>query len=367
MGSGTIKIAIAGVGNCASSLVQGIYFYKNPNALGLLHNSIGGYRSSDIEIVAAFDIDERKVGKDVSEAIFAQPNNTKIFQYNIPHIGVKVLRGPTLDGYPKHFDNYNENIRSVESPENAIDVKKILAKTKPDIFINYLPVGSQKATEHYAQACIDAGISFVNAIPVFICSDQNWANRFAEKGLVCAGDDIKSQLGATIIHRVLANLFKRRGINLTKTYQLNVGGNTDFLNMIEESRLSKKRESKTEAVQSQLTNPLKKENIHIGPSDFVEWLKDNKICYITMEGKGFGGMPLSLDIKLSVEDSPNSAGVMIDVLRACKTALDNKLIGFLEEVSNFAFKHPRVQTSDDEAINVFEDFIQKYSHEKSSD
>jgi len=361
MKSSEIKIAIVGVGNCASSLLQGIHFYKHKKTTGLLHDSIGGYRPSDIEIVAAFDIDERKVGKDVADAIFATPNNTKIFQQEIPLSGVKVLRGPTLDGYPKNFDGYDKNIRPIESSEDVVDVKGVLTQTRPDILINYLPVGSQKATEFYAQACIDARVSFINAIPVFICSDKNWASRFAERGLVCAGDDIKSQLGATIVHRVLSRLFEERGIKLKKTYQLNVGGNTDFLNMVEESRLFNKRISKTEAVQSQLSNPLKGENIHIGPSDFVEWLKDNKICYITMEGRGFGDLPITLDLKLSVEDSPNSAGVMIDVIRACKTALNNELRGFLDEISKFAFKHPQHQVDDDRAIKTFNDFIQKYS------
>lgn len=358
MNNKKIKIAIAGVGNCASSLVQGIYFYGDTRASGLLHDAVGGYATSDIEVVAAFDIDERKVGKDLSEAIFAKPNNAKIFQRVIPRLGVEVLRGPTLDGYPSHFHNYDENIRPIESTKRPVNVETILEKTKPDLFINYLPVGSQKATEYYAKACIDAGVSFINAIPVFICSDAAWAGRFSKRGLVCAGDDIKSQIGATIVHRVLTKLLERRGVKLLRTYQLNVGGNTDFLNMIEESRLSNKRKSKTEAVQSQMQQPLAKENIHIGPSDFVEWLKDNKVCYIAMEAKGFGNMPLTIDIKLSVEDSPNSAGVMIDAIRACKIALDRGLKGCIDEVSSFGFKHPRKQISDDEAIEAFERFIQ---------
>lgn len=360
-----IKVAIAGVGNCASSLIQGIHFYKDigdaTSVPGLLHNSIGNYKPADVQIVAAFDIDERKVGKDVSEAIFAKPNNTKIFQKNIPNCGVKVSRGPTLDGYPEHFNRYDKNIRPVESKEKEVDVTKTLRKARPDILINYLPVGSEKATEYYARACLDAGVSFINAIPVFLCSTEQLSSRFADKGLVCAGDDIKSQLGATIVHRVLANVFEKRGINLIRTYQLNIGGNTDFLNMIEESRLLNKRISKTEAVQSQLASSLEKRNIHIGPSDFVEWLRDNKICYITMEGRGFGDIPLTLDLKLSVEDSPNSAGVMIDVLRVCKLALDKGLKGYLNEISAFAFKHPLHQCSDDEAMRTLENFIQKYS------
>jgi myo-inositol-1-phosphate synthase len=353
-----IRIAITGIGNCASSLVQGINFYRDGKSVpGLLHNSIGGYKTSDMEIVAAFDIDERKVGKDISEAIFAKPNNTKIFQKEVPNYGVRVMRGPTLDGYPKHFDQYDKNIRPILSTEKAVNVGEVLKQVKPDILINYLPVGSQKATEYYAKACLDADVSFINAIPVFICSDKQWSGRFAEKKLVCVGDDIKSQIGATIVHRVLTNIFKGRGVKLTRTYQLNIGGNTDFLNMIEESRLLNKRISKTGAIQSQLEKPLQKENIHIGPSDFVEWLKDNKICYITMEGRGFGDIPIMLDLKLSVEDSPNSAGVMIDVIRVCKLALDRGRKGYLGEVSSFAFKHPQSQLKDDEAAKALEDFI----------
>jgi myo-inositol-1-phosphate synthase len=357
-----VKVAIVGVGNCASSLVQGLYFYKDTNSVtGLLHKDIGGYRPGDIEIVAAFDIDERKVGRDIAEAIFAKPNNTKVFQSEVPNHGIKVLRGPTLDGYPEHFNHYDGNIRPIESKDGVADVKKVLEQVKPDILINYLPVGSQKATEYYAQACLDTGVSFINAIPVFICSKEDWSTQFAEKGLVCAGDDIKSQIGATVIHRTLVNLFEKRGVNLKKTYQLNIGGNTDFLNMIEESRLLNKRISKTEAVQSQLSTRLDKENIHVGPSDFVEQLKDNKVCYINMEGKGFGDIPITLEIKLSVEDSPNSAGVMIDVIRASKCALDKGMKGYLSEISSFAFKHPQQQVTDDEAAKALEDFIKKVS------
>lgn len=360
-----IRVAIAGLGNCASSLIQGIHFYKDPkNAkehIGLLHASIGGYLPQDIEIVAAFDIDERKVGKDVSEAMFAMPNNTTIFQRSIPRSGVKVQRGPTLDGYPPHFNDYHDSMRPIESKQKVADVEKILKDTKPDVFINYLPVGSQKATEFYVNACLKAEVSFVNAVPVFICSDKKWSDEFAKKGLVCAGDDIKSQLGATIVHRVLTKLFEKRGVKLLRTYQLNIGGNSDFLNMVEEDRLASKRVSKTEAVQSQLKTPLDKGDVHIGPSDFVKWLSDNKVCYIVMEGLGFGNVPLTLDLKLSVEDSPNSAGVMIDAVRVAKLALDRGVTGYLDAISAFAFKHPAKQYTDDQAMQRLETFIEGHS------
>lgn len=357
-----IKIAIVGIGNCASSLIQGIYNYnKHNNFIGLLNPKIGKYRPGDIKVVAAFDIDERKIGKDVSEAIFEKPNNTKIFYKDIPNIGTTVVRGPTLDGFPKHMTDYDENIRFKESKDKPVDVVKILKETKPDILINYLPVGSQKATEYYVNCCLEAGVSLINAIPVFICSEDKFIKKFEEKGLVCVGDDIKAQLGATIVHRYLTNLFEKRGVKLNKTYQLNTGGNTDFLNMLERKRLDSKKNSKTLAVQSQLKNPLKEKNIHIGPSDFVPWQKDNKICFIRMEGELFGGVPMNLDLKLSVEDSPNSAGVMIDTIRCTKLALDNNLKGYLEEISAFGFKHPKIQYTDDEAFDLFSQFIVKNS------
>ncbi|MDI3543734.1 MAG: myo-inositol-phosphate synthase [Candidatus Woesearchaeota archaeon] len=353
-----IKIAIAGVGNCASSLIQGIYYYKNKkNIPGLLHDQINGYEISDIEIVAAFDIDERKVGRDISEAIFQEPNNTQVFFDKIQKSGVKVLRGPTLDGFPEHMEEFPEKIRFKESKQKPVNIAKILRKTKPDLLINYLPVGSEKATEYYVNACLEAGVSFINAIPVFICSKEEYSKKFKERGLVCLGDDIKSQIGATIIHRVLTNLFEKRGAKLERTYQLNFGGNTDFLNMLERKRLVNKRISKTEAVQSQLKHFLSEENIHVGPSDFIPWLKDNKVCQIRMEGEQFGGTPVKIDLKLSVEDSPNSAGVMVDAIRCAKLALDRGISGYLEEISAFAFKHPRKQYSDDDAFRMIEEFI----------
>lgn len=365
MKSGQIKIAIVGVGNCASSLIQGTNFYKNisrgDKIPGLLHTAIGQYKPSDIKIVAAFDIDKRKVGKDVAQAIFQKPNNTKIFCRSIEPCHAVVSRGPTFDGYPEHFNRYHKDIRPIESEQPPVDVVKILKKTAPDFLINYLPVGSQKATKFYVNCCLEAGISFINAIPVFICSEKKYIKRFADKNLVCAGDDVKSQVGATIVHRVLTNLFEKRGVKLVRTYQLNVGGNTDFLNMLEQSRLAQKKISKTESVQSQLSRPLDKKNIHIGPSDFIEWLKDNKICYIKMEGTGFGNMPIALDLKLSVEDSPNSAGVMIDVIRLSKLALDNNIKGYLDEVSAFGFKHPLNQYPDSAIFEKLEKFISRLS------
>lgn len=361
-----IKIAIVGIGNCASSLIQGIYNYKNVNedkCIGLLNYKIGEYKPDDVSVVAAFDIDERKVGKDISEAIFEKPNNTKTFCKNVPPIGTKVIRGPTFDGFPKHMDNYDENIRFKESSEKPVDVVKILKETKPDILINYLPVGSQKATEYYVNCCLEAGVSLINAIPVFICSEDKFIKKFEEKGLVCVGDDIKAQLGATIVHRYLTNLFEKRGVKLNRTYQLNTGGNTDFLNMLERKRLDSKKISKTSAVQSQLKKPLNEMNIHIGPSDFVPWQKDNKICFIRMEGELFGGVPMNIDLRLSVEDSPNSAGVMIDAIRCTKLALDKNLKGYLKEISAFGFKHPKIQYTDDNAFQLVREFIYQMSND----
>ncbi len=355
-----IKIAIVGVGNCASSLVQGINHYRNKSEAkipGVLHSILGPYTIADIDIVAAFDIDKRKIGKDVSEAIFSEPNNTLIFHKNVPFMNVTVVRGPTLDGFAKHMEEFEESIRFVESSEAPVDVVSVLQDTKPDILINYLPVGSQKATEYYADCCLKAGVSLINAIPVFICSEGEYPSKFEEKGLICIGDDIKSQVGATIVHRVLTDLFEKRGIDLKRTYQLNMAGNTDFLNMLNRSRLRTKKISKTEAVQSQLVKPLDKNNIHIGPSDFIPWQKDNKICFIRMEGEQFGGAQMNIDVRLSVEDSPNSAGVMIDLIRCVKLGLDRGLKGYLNDVSAFGFKHPTTQYSDDTACKLLETFI----------
>jgi len=354
-----IKIAIAGVGNCASSLIQGIEYYKrnNKEIIGLMHPEIDGYRVGDIKVVAAFDIDRRKVGKDLSEAIFAKPNNTTVFYPDIPHYGVTVKMGKVLDGCAKHMENYPEDQAFRLADEEPCDIVKELKESGAEILVNYLPVGSEDAVRFYAQAALEAGVAFVNCVPVFIASDRMWAKKFEDKGLPLVGDDIKAQLGATITHRVLAKLFRDRGVKLDHTYQLNVGGNTDFLNMLARERLSSKKVSKTEAVQSQLDEPLPSENVHIGPSDYVPWLKDNKICFIRMEGREFGGVPLTLDLRLSVEDSPNSAGCAIDAIRCCKLALDRGIGGPLTSISAYTMKHPPVQYSDDEARQRVEEFI----------
>ncbi|GIW76890.1 MAG: inositol-3-phosphate synthase [Phycisphaerae bacterium] len=356
-----IRIAIAGVGNCASSLVQGIYYYSNvqpqDSAIGLMHPRIGPYQVSDIECVAAFDIDSRKVGRPLNDALVAPPNNTKIFHPLPAGIGPVVQMSPILDGISDHMDHYPEEVRFIPANAPPIDVAEHLSQTRTDILVNYMPVGAQKATEYFAQACLDAKVAFVNCVPCFIVSDQIWAERFREKGLPCVGDDIKAQLGATITHRVLARLFASRGVRINNTYQLNMGGNTDFLNMLNRSRLTSKKKSKTEAVQSQLDLPLDDQNIHIGPSDFVPFLKDNKICFLRIEGTGFGGVPLHLELRLSVEDSPNSAGVVVDAVRCCKLALDAKLGGPLDAVCAWTMKHPPHQMNDSEAMTVVEQFI----------
>jgi len=357
-----IKIAIAGVGNCASSLVQGIYYYKkvtNNDELvpGLMHNVLGNYKISDIKVVAAFDIDKRKVGKDLSEAIFALPNCTKVFCKNIPKMKVKVKMAPILDGVASHMKEYPEEKTFLPAKLKPVDIVKELKKSGAEILINYVPVGSEKAARFYAKAALEAGCAFINCMPVFIVSDNTWANKFEKKNLPCIGDDIKSQVGATIVHRTLAHLFSERGVKLLRTYQLNFGGNTDFLNMLERSRLKSKKISKTESVQSQLPIPLSKDNIHIGPSDYVPFLKDNKICYIKMEGRKFGNVPIEIEVKLSVEDSPNSAGCIIDAIRILKLALDRKIGGPLISASAYFMKHPPQQFPDEKAREMLEEFI----------
>lgn len=359
---GKIKIAIAGVGNCASSLVQGIFYYKNVKSEkefvpGLMHNVLGGYKISDIEIVAAFDIDKRKVGKDISEAIFAKPNCTKIFCKNIPRIGVKVKRAPILDGVANHMKNYPEDKTFLLSDEKEVDVKEELKKAKAEILINFLPVGSEKATEYYANAALEAGCAFINCIPVFIASQEKWRKRFEERGLPIIGDDIKSQIGSTILHRTLVRLLESRGCAIDRSYQLNFGGNTDFLNMLERNRLASKKISKTEAVNSMLSKKLSYENLHIGPSDWVPWLNDNKISYIRIEGRKFGNIHFEIDVKLSVEDSPNSAGCVIDAIRIAKIALDRKIGGALISASAYLMKHPPIQIPDEKAREMLEEFI----------
>ncbi len=359
-----IRIAIIGVGNCASSLIQGLYFYGKDNSadcIGVMHKIIGKYKISDIEVVAAFDVDKRKVGFDVSEAIFAKPNCTKIFYPDVPKMGVKVTMGKVLDGVSEQMAEYQDKDKTFvlsESKEpSEEEIVAILKDTKTDVLLNYLPVGSEEAAKFYANCALNAGVAFINNIPVFIASDPAWEKRFKEKNIPIIGDDIKAQVGATIVHRVLSDLFKKRGCTLEKTYQLNFGGNTDFLNMTVKDRLVSKKISKTEAVQSVAPQRLSSDNIHVGPSDFVAWKKDNKICYIAMEGKMFGDVPFTIDLKLSVEDSPNSAGVAIDAIRLAKLALDRKIGGVLTGAAAFLCKHPPVQFPDDEAYNLVEKFI----------
>lgn len=361
---GKIKVAISGVGNCTSSLVQGVYFYKDVSSNdelvpGLMHNVLGGYKISDIEFVAAFDIDQRKVGKDLSEAIFSEPNCTKTICREVPEQGVEVKKGPVLDGFPDHMLDYPEKKRFSTNDEPPVDVTKELKKSKADMLVNYMPVGSQEATEYYAQAALDAGAAFVNCMPVFIASDPKgeWPKKFEEKGLPIVGDDVKSQFGATIVHRVLSKLFNDRGLKIDNTYQLNVGGNTDFMNLIERSRGKTKKISKTESVQSQLAIPMPADNIHIGPSDYVPWLKDNKLCFLRMEGHKFGNIPIELELRLSVEDSPNSGGSVIDAIRCCKLGLDRKVSGPLLSISSYTMKHPPQQFPDFVAKEMVEDYI----------
>ena len=360
---GKIRIAIVGVGNCASSLVQGISYYENKtpeNAVGLMHWQIGGYKPGDIEVVIAFDIDKRKVGVDVHKAIFSEPNCTVVFCPKIPDSGVAVRMGKILDGFSEHLKDYDEKYRFVlaDHPEpTEEDVVMALKESDTEILLNYLPVGSEEATKFYADCALKAGVAFINNIPVFIASNPEWARRFEEKNIPIIGDDIKAQLGATITHRVLTDLFNKRGVKLERTYQLNTGGNTDFLNMLNQHRLASKKESKTEAVQAVAAERLENENIHIGPSDYVPWQKDNKVCFIRMEGRLFGNVPMNLELRLSVEDSPNSAGIAIDSIRCCKLALDRGQGGILYGPSAYFSKHPPKQFTDDEARRMTEEFI----------
>ena len=350
----TIRLAIAGVGNCASSLVQGLEYYENadPNESvpGLMHVVLGGYHIRDIEVVAAFDVDATKVGLDVGKAILAGHNNTVKFA-DVPDLGVPVLRGPTLDGLGKYYRQVVE-----ESPAEPVDVARALRDARADVLVSYLPVGSEEAQKHYAQACLDAGVAFVNAIPVFIASDPEWAAKFEAAGVPIVGDDIKSQVGATIVHRILARLFEDRGMVLDRTYQLNVGGNMDFMNMLERERLESKKISKTQSVTSQIDNGIEAEDVHIGPSDHVAWLQDRKWAYIRLEGRNFGDVPLNLELKLEVWDSPNSAGVIIDAVRCAKVAKDRGLGGPLLGPSAYFMKSPPVQYRDEEARLMVEEF-----------
>ena len=359
-----VRLAIAGVGNCASALIQGIYYYKDKEfdeaASGLMHEDIGGYKPWDIEVVAAWDIDERKVGYDVSEAIFNPPNCTTIFQKDIPPIGVKVRKGKVLDGFPEHMKNYppeNAFVLSDAREDSLETVAKVLVESGADVLINYVPVGAEKAARFYAEACLKAGVSFVNCMPTFIVSDEEWGKKFEAEGIPVVGDDIKSQVGATITHRTLTQLFVDRGVKIDHSYQLNVGGNTDFLNMLERSRLETKKKSKTEAVTSQIPYSLDPRDIHIGPSDYVPWLKDKKLAFIRIEGRLFGDVPMHVEMRLEVEDSPNSAGVAIDAIRCAKLAQDRGIAGPLESISAYTMKHPPIQYPDWKAKQMVEEFI----------
>jgi myo-inositol-1-phosphate synthase len=352
---GSVRVAIVGVGNCATSLIQGVHFYQDadPNGTvpGLMHVQFGDYHVHDVEFVAAFDVDAKKVGFDLAEATQASENNT-IKITDVPPLGVLVQRGPTLDGLGKY---YRETID--ESDVTPVDVVRVLRDTRTDVMVSYLPVGSEQADKFYAQCAIDAGVAFVNALPVFIASDPEWAKKFEDAGVPIIGDDIKSQLGATITHRVLAKLFEDRGVVLDRTYQLNVGGNMDFKNMLERDRLESKKISKTQAVTSNISHDLGARNVHIGPSDYVQWLDDRKWAYVRLEGRAFGNVPINMEYKLEVWDSPNSAGIIIDAIRAAKIAKDRGIGGALLSASSYLMKSPPVQRPDDEGRDSVEAFI----------
>jgi myo-inositol-1-phosphate synthase len=356
-----IKIAIFGIGNCASSLIQGIYYYRNKkkeDAIGLMHWDLAGYRPGDIEVVAAVDIDARKVGMDLSNALFAPPNNTKVFMKDIPPTGVRVAMGRVMDGVAPHMKTYPAEETFVVSDRQETDIVGLLKESRAEMALNYLPVGSEEATRYYAECCLEAGVAFINCIPVFIASDDSWSEKFAQKGIPLVGDDIKAQIGATITHRTLVKLFADRGVKLDRTYQLNTGGNTDFLNMLARERLRSKKISKTEAVQSMLPYPLDERDIHIGPSDYVPWQRDNKLCFLRMEGRLFGDVPMNLELRLSVEDSPNSAACAIDVIRCCKLAIERGTGGVLTSISAYTMKHPSRQIPDNRAREMVEEFIE---------
>jgi myo-inositol-1-phosphate synthase len=360
-----VRLAIVGTGNCASALVQGLEYYKDADSTeavpGLMHVDLGGYHIRDVEIVAAFDVDAKKVGTDVAEAILSEPNNTIRFA-EVPPTGVTVQRGPTFDGLGRY---YRETIAESELP--PVDVAKALRNVQADVVVSYLPVGSEQAAKHYAQAALDAHVAFVNCLPVFIASDKSWAQKFVTAGVPIVGDDIKSQVGATIIHRVLTKLFEDRGVKLNRTYQLNFGGNMDFMNMLERERLTSKKVSKTQSVQSQMRKKLDKQNIHIGPSDHVPWLEDRKWAQIRLEGQAFGDVPLNVELKLEVWDSPNSAGIVIDAIRCAKLALDRGHAGPLIGPSAYFMKSPPVQFSDEAAREMVEQFILGNGASKDAD
>ena len=355
-----IKIAIAGVGNCASSLVQGLEYYRNHEQQafsGLMHPRVGEWSATDVEVVAAFDIDKRKVGQSLEKAIFAKPNCTTVFQSMLPVSDVIVQMGPVLDGVPDHMADYDEDRAFRIADDAAVDVAEALRQSGAEVLVCYLPVGSEQAVKYYAQACLDAKVGMVNCVPVFLASDPVWAKRFRDAGVPIVGDDIKSQVGATIVHRMLSRLFEDRGVDVKRTYQLNTGGNTDFLNMLERTRLKSKKKSKTESVQSQFDLRLSDSDIHIGPSDYVPWQNDNKVAFIRMEGLGFGDVPMELEMRLSVQDSPNSAGVVIDGIRCAKLGLARGIGGPLEAPSSYYMKSPPVQVRDSVAHDLCNAFI----------
>jgi myo-inositol-1-phosphate synthase len=358
-----VRVAIIGVGNCASSLVQGVRFYHEAKddefVPGLMHVNLGGYHPRDIEFTAAFDINANKVGRDLAEAIFAEPNNTMRFA-QVPPLGVTVSRGMTHDGIGKYLKDVVP-----KAPGSTADIVGILKDTKTDVVVSYLPVGAEMATKWYVEQVLEAGCAFVNCIPVFIASAPYWQQRFAQRGVPIIGDDIKSQVGATIVHRILTDLFAKRGVRLDRTYQLNFGGNTDFLNMLERERLESKKISKTQSVTSQLGNPMQDKDVHVGPSDYVPWLTDRKWCYIRMEGTTFGDVPLNCEVKLEVWDSPNSAGVVIDAIRCAKIALDRGIGGALAGPSSYFMKSPPEQVTDDQAREQLEAFIRGDTTERS--
>ncbi|PCG10232.1 inositol-3-phosphate synthase [Sphingomonas ginsenosidimutans] len=357
----TIKVAVIGVGNCASSLVQGKYHYAGSNTgAGLIHEDIGGYKVGDIDFVAAFDVDSRKVGLDLGEAIFAKPNCTKVFHADVPKTGTVVKMGAKLDGVAPHMLTA-ANDRGFELNDTRDASKaEIIAELKAsgaEVLVNFLPVGSQEATEFYMECALEAGVGVVNCMPVFIASKPEWEKRFADAGLPIVGDDIKAQVGATIVHRVLSNLFGQRGVTIDHTYQLNTGGNTDFMNMLDRNRLSSKKESKTEAVQAVIAERLADENIHVGPSDYIPWLHDNKLCFLRLEGNQFGDVPMNLELRLSVEDSPNSAACVVDAIRCVKLGMERGVSGALNGPSAYFCKHPPQQVTDDVAAQLTDEFI----------
>ena len=356
-----IRAAIVGVGNCASSLVQGVAYYRaaNDNTVGLMHWNLGGYEPSDIEFVLAFDVDQRKVGSDLSKAIFAKPNCTAVFS-EVPESGIKVSMGAVLDGIAEHMSEMPADrsfVRAADPEPDKAAVVQALRDALAEVLVNFLPVGSEDAVKFYMECALEAGVGVVNCMPVFIASDPEWEERFRATGLPIIGDDIKAQFGATIVHRALTNLMRQRGVRMDRTYQLNTGGNTDFLNMMDRGRLASKKISKTEAVQSVMAARLADDNIHVGPSDYVPWLNDNKLCFLRLEGALFGNVPMNIEVRLSVEDSPNSAGVVIDAIRCCKLAMERGFAGAVIGPSAFFCKHPPVQFTDDEAQKLTEAFI----------